>query len=479
VWTGAAVGAVLLLALVNLPMPFFGDQGLYALGAAEMAGGERLYADFWDFKQPGIFLFFLVARKLFGPGELGPHLLEVAWLVAWTLVAARVLRPRWAPEWAPAAFVVASVGLYEVAAQTRHITQLEILLSPVVLLGVLLVRRGVDGAAGADRWALLGGLCGGLAAVAKLAYGPLVLAPLVVHLAARRRVAVRPALVAAAGVLVPVGVVMLWYATQGAMPELVDSWFTFPRRYVTEVPDVRTPDKFVELVKGGAALLAPLVVTAAAGLATRRRAGTGDRVQADLLVLVAGVLVLDLAQLWSDFHFLLLYAPLAVLAVDGFVDLAREGRALRRVAVALTVLAAVPAAGHEAQKLGDLASHAGDARAFQDEVAPGYAALAETGAILRADHPGTLYALADPTLFVYAGRTQTLRLNGWSPQDLLDDQWAELVDGLRGAGAPRYVFVQDGFDAQFGGPGAGFAEALDQEYAEAAQLPAGVLYERR
>ena len=46
------------LASIHLPYPFAGDQALFLLGAAALDRGEVLYVDFWDIKQPGIYLFF-------------------------------------------------------------------------------------------------------------------------------------------------------------------------------------------------------------------------------------------------------------------------------------------------------------------------------------------------------------------------------------------------------------------------------------
>lgn len=61
----AIVGVALLGACVNVPLPFAGDQSLFALGAGEMSRGAVLYLDFWDIKQLRISWFFEAARALY------------------------------------------------------------------------------------------------------------------------------------------------------------------------------------------------------------------------------------------------------------------------------------------------------------------------------------------------------------------------------------------------------------------------------
>ena len=71
---------VAFLAFLHLPYPFDYDQGLFAYGARAIAGGARLYIDFWDIKQPGIYWYFAAAGSLFGFDEIGIHTFELVWM---------------------------------------------------------------------------------------------------------------------------------------------------------------------------------------------------------------------------------------------------------------------------------------------------------------------------------------------------------------------------------------------------------------
>src|SRR5450631_4009030 len=76
------IAVILLAALVHVPYPFWGDQALFTYAAHGIRHGDRLYVDFWDLKQPGIYLWYLGAGTLFGFHEAGMHTAELLWSVA-------------------------------------------------------------------------------------------------------------------------------------------------------------------------------------------------------------------------------------------------------------------------------------------------------------------------------------------------------------------------------------------------------------
>ena len=88
----AVTAATGLAGWVNLPMPLHGDAALYQLGAKAMADGGVLYRDFWDLKQPGIYLFHWFAGSLFGFTETGLHRLELLYMLAFSVLQLVVLR---------------------------------------------------------------------------------------------------------------------------------------------------------------------------------------------------------------------------------------------------------------------------------------------------------------------------------------------------------------------------------------------------
>ena len=120
---------LVLLALVNLPMPFSGDQALSTVMARGLGRGDVLYADAWDLRQPGIFLFFLAGGSLLGYREIGIHLFEAIYLTAFAVVLQVTLRGRFAHREIASLVPLATVGAYWAAARSWDLTQIEILVA--------------------------------------------------------------------------------------------------------------------------------------------------------------------------------------------------------------------------------------------------------------------------------------------------------------------------------------------------------------
>ena len=122
-----SIGGVTALGLLHLPYPFHGDQSLFLLMAEQLDRGAVLYRDTWDGKQPGIFIFYLAARRTFGFKEIGVHSFELtSWLVfAITILFA--LNGRIRTPLALGLAPVLIVGTYYLGSRPSHLTQIEIL----------------------------------------------------------------------------------------------------------------------------------------------------------------------------------------------------------------------------------------------------------------------------------------------------------------------------------------------------------------
>ena len=128
-----------LLGAFGLPRPLHGDQALFMLGAQGMSAGKVLYVDFWDLKQPGVFLFHLAAGQLFGFSEVGLHLFELGYLLLFSALLMWTLRPTFATPWFSCLVPIATVGAYYVVAKSWHQTQLEMLVAFPLYLSLWLV----------------------------------------------------------------------------------------------------------------------------------------------------------------------------------------------------------------------------------------------------------------------------------------------------------------------------------------------------
>jgi len=97
---GRAFGAFWLLTsawllLSILAFDYGRDQAIYAVVARSMLAGGMPYRDAWDFKPPGIFLVFALARGMFGGAQVGIRIIEVLGLVAMMAALVRLSRGAW------------------------------------------------------------------------------------------------------------------------------------------------------------------------------------------------------------------------------------------------------------------------------------------------------------------------------------------------------------------------------------------------
>src|SRR6266566_2432657 len=94
-----AIAVVVLAGSVHLAQPYRDDQAFFTIGAWRINQGAVLYRDYWDIKQPGIFLFYLAGGKLFGFDEIGIRGFELLYMVGFALVLMIALRNYFEQRW--------------------------------------------------------------------------------------------------------------------------------------------------------------------------------------------------------------------------------------------------------------------------------------------------------------------------------------------------------------------------------------------
>ena len=123
----ASLFLVLVLGALRLPAPFTGDQALFTTAGEAITAGAKLYRDIWDIKQPGIFFFYQAAGRLFGFTEVGVHLFELFYQLAFALVLVRTLSRYFESRAALALVPLLTVGFYYAISDDWSLTQLEAL----------------------------------------------------------------------------------------------------------------------------------------------------------------------------------------------------------------------------------------------------------------------------------------------------------------------------------------------------------------
>jgi hypothetical protein len=492
--TGALV-VIALLGLSRLPEPLYGDPALFALGAKELAGGATLYRDWWDFKQPGIFVVYLVGGEVFGYTALGLHVFGVVVQLLAALVVGLWAVRRFGP-WLGALLPLLAVGMLFVTASDQNEYVLLEGLIGVVIFGALVLADPTTASRYRTLRLVVAGVLAGAVVLFKLTYGLLPLAFWAIGAArikppeawAKRR---RYVGVLAAGAFVPLLVFLLWALRTSSLGDAWYAFVEFPRSVLSYSPESHDRTLLVKTFKDYAVLFAPVIAVAAVGLWSIVRPRSRQEVSfvdvAMVTWLLAGI-PLVVAQLWFPYHAYLLVVPTAYLCVVGVrVVLDRWWRGWSTVAkvaaVALVVVLAFGPVRRYGQYVSDLADHGfalgrADREAFQLVRNTDTASLEHEDRVLAELDPGggDIFVWGNPYLYLVTGRLQHGRINGDYPEQLTPKLYDEWIDMIR-SDPPRVLFVQSGWwRTKLPQHSPAAWQAIQDNYRVAKESPAGTWY---
>lgn len=217
------------------------DQGIYSVVARTVLEGGMPYRDAWDFKPPGIFVVFALARAIFGSSDWTIRVLEVIGLGLTGLGLVELTRRHWND---------ARVGMLAAVIMTLIHAQLEFWhtaqpesFGGMLTIAALLFAPRPDKETTPRDW-FVSGVLFGIAGLLKppLAGGALI--PLLVYAWTNLRAGdpppswrttlrglVRPTLLVAAGGATPIILCLAWFAARGALGDLYRVLFVFTPHY--------------------------------------------------------------------------------------------------------------------------------------------------------------------------------------------------------------------------------------------------------
>ena len=317
---------IVLVGLIHLPYPFAGDQALFTLCALKLHQGALLYKDFWDLKQPGIYGFYLLAGKLFGFDEVGVHLLELIYMLAFSVVLILGCRDYFRSRSLVSLVPLLTVGFYYGVAASHQLTQLEVLVGFPIFLSLYCACQAVEPNQRGARFLFLSGFMGGVVLTFKLVLLPIPLSFWVTSLviAAKRKKSglaselLRGCWPILMGALLPLLVVLCLFASLHDVGPLLYTAFTYPLQVMTELPK---EDRIGTLLTGLQWFLgnfAPLLALGFIG-AWLSLVRCRDVMSVNLVLwVVVGVFVILLQRYsWWDYHYLLVLVPLGILSAKG------------------------------------------------------------------------------------------------------------------------------------------------------------------
>ncbi len=470
------LAVIALAALIHVPFPFFGDQALFTYAAHAMAHGDRLYVDIWDYKQPGIFLWYLGAGSLFGFHEAGIHTAELIWSVAFAASIQRMMRGRVEHRWVADVAPLFTVGAFYAAARAWDLTQIEYLVAFPLMLSLWAAADAGDTGPTRTRRLLLSGVMASVVVYFKLVYVLVPLAFWIYLLVERRRRdgardTTRDSLVLLGGLAAPLLPLLAYFVGEHLLGTMWWTYVTYPPKIVRSIdppPFSRLRDGVWFFVRN----FAWLGALATAGLGALRAKGgrRRDPLAVGLAIwFVIGWATVLIQNQWG-YQFMLPLVPLGLFAVFG-IDRLASARTRSRgpdsvdshgvvrptparfavpiVVVVAAVLALYPAkqTAHAVKLLvtNDFTLTTSGRHRFEAALEPYYPQARAAAAFVRQPGrtPGPIHVEGNPLIQYLSGRPYALREHGWAPEQSDARLWKWTRDGLRDK-RPVYLFV-DGF----------------------------------
>ncbi len=479
-----SLALILVVGLANLIYPFTGDQALFAVGGRMLNNGVVLYRDFWDLKQPGIYWFYLLAGRCFGFTEVGIHSFELAYFIGFgaaVYFAMRTISQSWITV---NLAVLLSGGVYLAVCGPWHLTQAEgLVVFPLFLTLWASCSLSQHCTINRSQFWLFG-----FAAVAVMLF-KLILVVLPIAFIANtiafqlftvRRsiseVAFRVLIPSVLSVAIALSPVIIYFGLEHQLGLLYKTFITYPHRIVAEV-QLNGFHVLASALKWFLLASFPLLPFAAIG-AKRRLSRSWDLLTSGLVLWIIGGLAVILAQrMWWAYHFVLLLAPLGILAALGVEEvegwLAEVKPTIRATPIvirtALLLVLVGPYAWRWSRKVGFEVQHGlpvtiAQQMAFRKHISSTYSGAAEALASYNQDlAPNGIYVLGDPLIYFLSNQKQAVALNGWSPEWFLPEQWSELARELED-NPPNLIFVAKVNEKMLNEKGQEFTAFVAQHY---------------
>lgn len=481
--------AVLVMGLINIATPFFGDQAFFLLGAREMNEGYVLYRDFWDIKQPGIFFFFYLAGKLFGFSHIGVHLFELTcWLVftvvmVWFLHKNSIFQNSFLNYLIP----LIIVGTYYSVSSLRSMTQVEVLVNFPVMLVLIFNTLYRESKKYALLWLFMSGFSGGIVLLFKMIFAPVLVVLWLILFLKEFQIKNALSLFFRSGIVFA-GIILAWlpfviYCFHNNIQELCyHTFINMPPMVLKYGQSKFVSDLLHSLYSffSKIVLLVPLVVYS---LFLIRKRPFAPEMWGWLL---AGFMVVFMQKnSWYSYHFQLLYTPvvfLAFIAVDFLISGYRFQSVLAKKAILVTfllILNSVPIyfLGRKVVELSrfNFVLTANDRLNFALSQKDNAAAYRIAGHLSGQKNDCSIFVVNDPLVYYYANRNQSTAQSGWSMQLFIPGQ-LELLHRELIKSKPCYIFLRRSFDPFFNSEGSEILKWINQNYVKSFSGDDGTWY---
>jgi hypothetical protein len=455
--------SIFIIGLINLSIPLYGDQAFFLVGAKEMNEGLVLYRDFWDIKQPGIFIFYLFAGKLFGFTEMGIHLFELFyWLLfsiilLWYLEKFRFFSNKNLNYFVP----IMIVGTYYSFVQLKAMTQLEVLVNFPLMMVVISNTLFQQGKRRRLLWLLVSGIFGGIVIFFKLILAPVLLAlwlfPFIRELKTKNFFSV-----VFSFLLLPAGMLLAWipFLIYAGKHDILQLCYTTFFQFPPQVIQYAQAKPWTYLLNSSynffskLSLILPFTLFSIIIIRSRKL------IPEMWTWLVIGIVVIMMQRTsWYAYHFLLLYTPIIILALLS-IDYLLESKIpaflhIRKKVFLVTIFVfinifSVFFLGRKVLEL----SRYNFALTKEDRLNFAFTNkdnnLAYRIASYLKDEKGNcpIFVVNDPLVYYYTGRNQAVAQSGWSMQLFIPGQINILRDEII-KNKPCFIFIRKEYNPYF------------------------------
>jgi hypothetical protein len=430
---------IIIIGLIHLPFPFDGDQAFFRLGALEMQQGKVLYRDFWDIKQPGIFCFYFLAGTLFGFDEIGIHVFELIYMVVFSIILLLTIKSYFRYQIIASLVPLLTVGVYYTVSGAWHLTQVEALVGFPLFLCLWLTFKSFK-IEGKQRFFLLliSGLFGGIVLLFKFIF----------LLQAIEKILVDTCLPIFIGIILPLLVVASYFVWVNSFSIVYETFFIYPPLIVNSTLFNKT--NFISGIKWFLQSFYPLILMAgvAVYVSLYKFKNTLTLLLFVWCIFALGIIILQRTALWQ-YHYLLLFVPIGILATKGLDILWDFLKELRSSipTILLIFLLFLPLSLTLIKKSANLVSNnfalTEDTRLqYQAVFRKKYPSIhSEANFISRfGSIAGDIYVAGDPSIYYLSGRSQATILRGWALEYFLSEQWSALINQLDSS-KPPYIFI--------------------------------------
>lgn len=481
----AVLLVIISVGLIQSSTVLGGDQSLFVVIAQLLDSGKTLYKDLFDYKQPGIFLFYLLAGKTFGWSDIGIHLFELGYWILFSLILFSCIRnySLFRADYFNSLLPLFIIGAYYGNATIFHLTQLEALINFPLFLIVWLLDRAYKTESGLFVTYLVIGVLIGIVLLSKLVFSPIIFFFLLIHFIFTLKskdikyIFVKQIIPLCIGFVIPLSVFLSYIFIHQIENLIVDIYFKIPTSVIA-LEDQVDPDRLLSSLKWFIKKMLVLLLLAVLGvfLMTKKESHFFS------LIIAWGVIgflvILMQKTSWWSYHFQLLYVPIGVFAAIGldfvlyhFLQKVKPSTPLIKGFLIVTIVSLV--FFNQMNTLWKGAASQNNTRLYGFDYARDDAAKI-VQVIKKED---SIFICGNPRMYVLSSHLPELSTNGWILEYYLDYQWDEFYNEFKNK-PPTYLFVKNDYDKLIESKHVKLWELMMKEYSEFDSVENGKWYKR-